>query len=135
MGKWQNLPRSMIRLVPVTSQFPLGARPRRPVEGAPPVYSQISQARPRPRSSAHSGRRTHPEPVPPIGLMVPGPQGRNVALPNAPPTPPASLPRTSPHPRPTNRAVTSPRERGVANKQSAPSAPPPARYLLPRHTR
>lgn len=65
LGKRRDLPRSMIRLVPVTSQFPLGARPRRTVEGAPPVHQQVSQARPRPRSSA-TGRGSHPEPLPPI---------------------------------------------------------------------
>lgn len=47
-------------------------------------------------------------------------------------------PNTSGHLPTANRSVTDPRERGVAKKQSAPSAPappPPQRYLSPRHTR
>lgn len=64
LGKRSDLPRSVIRLAPVTAQCPLGARPRRTVEGAPPVHERVSQARPRPRSSA-PGRGSHPEPLPP----------------------------------------------------------------------
>lgn len=137
MGKWRNLPRSMIRLVPVTSQFPLGARHRRP-EDAPPVHSQVSGASPAPWLGSqwppHPPRAASSHLV--NGAWTAGEEGGSAQrAPNTSGLAPAHFP-TLP-----NRTVTDPRVRGVANRQSAPSAPAPPPpsvppcYLLPRHTR
>lgn len=118
VGKWRNRPRSTLRLVPVTSQFPLGAS-RGDREKARPRYTRKSPP-PRPPRAAASHSVSD--------ARTAGEEGGSTQL-----RPQHLRPRSRARPCPSPPGSGRPPGKGRGYRQSAPRAPP--RYLSPRHTR